>query len=383
MKVPAEFDDIRAFYDEETSSTVSEILQQPQIVPILRMLLGDDNAEYFIKNLPKMSTITDFQREVIVVLLTALEYKTCKSVNLYGCGNINPGSGHIFMSNHRDIVLDSAFLNEHLFFKGFDTTQIGIGNNLLIYPWIEKLVRVNKSFIVKRDGGIKEQLLISKQLSRYIRYVVCHNKESVWLAQREGRAKDSDDRTQHSVIKMLDMSSGCASFAESMNSLGILPVAINYEYDPCDYLKAKELQQKRDNPGFKKTPADDLLSMQTGILGMKGRVSFVIAPQLEFSADIDDMPRQDRFTYVAEAVDKAIHANYILYPNNYVAADLLMRENRFAGKYEAKDVQAFERYVSSRVAMVNLPGKDEAFLRDKILHMYANPAINQLRTQLI
>lgn len=376
MKVPAEFDDIRSFYDEETAPTVAEILKQPQIVPILHFLLGEDNAEYFVRNLPAMSTISDFQREVIVVLLTALEYKTCKSVNIYGCENINSSEGHIFMSNHRDIVLDSAFLNEHLFFKGFPTTQIGIGNNLLIYPWIEKLVRVNKSFIIKRDGGVKEQLRISEKLSRYIRCVVCDNKESIWLAQREGRAKDSDDRTQHSVIKMLYMACG-GSVAAAMNGLHILPVAINYEYDPCDYLKAKELLQKHENPGFKKTPADDLLSMQTGILGMKGRVSFVVTPQLKFGNDLDELPRQEQFTRVAEVVDKAIHSNYVLYPNNYVAADILTGERLFSDKYCRRDEEAFMRYVESRIAMVDLPNKDEAFLREKILQMYANPALNQ------
>ncbi len=378
MRVPAEFDDIRAYYDEEIASTIEDLLKQPEIVPIIHMLLGSDQAEAFLKGLPRMETVRDFQSSIIVTLLTALEMKTCKSVNLYGCENIDASKGHVMITNHRDIVLDSAFLNEHLFLKGFETTQIGIGNNLLIYPWIEKLVRANKSFIVKRDGTIKEQLTISKKLSQYICLVVRDNNESIWLAQREGRAKDSDDRTQHSVIKMLAMSAE-GDFVSSMNELNLLPVAINYEYDPCDYLKAKEMLQKRNNPDFKKSPADDLMSMKTGILGVKGRVSYVVAPQLVFGQEVNELPRQDRFTYVAEAIDKAIHSHYILYPNNYIAADLMTGEANFADKYTDEEKAAFIKYVEGRVAMVDLQDKDDDFLREKIYTMYGNPALNQFK----
>lgn len=376
MKTPPEFDDIRCYNDDEVKSVIPQILSQPQVGAIVKAVLGDDLGEYLLRTLAPMETVNDFQRDVIVVLLAAVEHKTCHSVTLYGTENIDKDRGHLYISNHRDIVMDSALLNEHLFFKGFETTQIGIGNNLLVNPWIEKLVRVNKSFIVKRDGGMKEQLQISRQLSEYIRFVICQNGKSVWLAQREGRAKDSDDRTQSSVIKMLEMSAK-GSISQGINELAVLPVSINYEYDPCDYLKAKELQQKRDDKAFAKSPADDVLSMRTGILGPKGRVSFVISPRFECPEIVDNLPRNQAVAYITEALDKAIHAGYVLYPNNYIAADLLTGERSRADKYTAEEAAKFQAYLKSRIKLIDLEHKDETFLMTELLKMYGNPVVNK------
>ncbi|MBP5318168.1 MAG: 1-acyl-sn-glycerol-3-phosphate acyltransferase, partial [Paludibacteraceae bacterium] len=201
---------------------VDFLLSQPAIHEILTTIMGYDNARFLIDNLAPMHTIDDAQRELILVLFSALEHRTCKEVRLYGTELINRNTGHIFLSNHRDIVLDATFLNVHLFFNGYETTHIGIGNNLLIYPWIESLMKLNKSFIVRRDGTIKEQLLISKHLSSYIRYVIGTNHEGVWLAQREGRAKDSSDHTQTSILKMLGMSSD-ESLPNALRSLHVHP----------------------------------------------------------------------------------------------------------------------------------------------------------------
>ncbi|MBO4370809.1 MAG: 1-acyl-sn-glycerol-3-phosphate acyltransferase, partial [Paludibacteraceae bacterium] len=263
--VPAEFDDIRCYKDSEVKNAVDMLLKQNAIHEILTTIMGYDNARYLLDNMAPLHTIDDAQRELILVLFSALEHRTCKEVRLYGTENIDRLTGHIFISNHRDIVLDATFLNVHLFFNGFDTTHIGIGNNLLIYPWVECLMRLNKSFIVRRDGSIKEQLLISKHLSSYIRYVIEQNKEGVWLAQREGRAKDSSDHTQTSILKMLGMSSN-EPLPAALRKLHIHPTAIHYEYDPCDFLKAREAQLKRDDSNYVKKPADDFLSMKTGLM---------------------------------------------------------------------------------------------------------------------
>ena len=373
---PEEFNSIRCYTDVEVPYVISQIVNRPEILKVLSYVLGPDHAEYFLRTLAPINTIDDFQREVIVTILTAIEHKSCSDVVLLGTEKISKEKGALFITNHRDIVLDSALLNMHLYFKGFNTSQIAIGNNLLIQPWIEHAVRLNKSFIVRRDGSIKQQLLISKNLSEYIRYVISERKDSVWLAQREGRAKDSNDVTQPSIIKMLNMSSK-ATFSESINELNITPIAINYEFDACDFLKAKEFQQKRDNPQFKKSPMDDLMSMQTGLIAPKGRVSYNVCDPIVVPESWNELSKNEQVQALTAEIDKRIHANYILYPNNYVAADILCNTHKFADKYTQKDKEKFEAYVEKQLNKIDIPNPDYPFLRHMIYTMYANPALNQ------
>ena len=376
MNYPERFNEIRCYSDAEASFVISQIFARPEIKKILAYVLGEDYAEYFLRTLPEMKTIDDFQRIVIIPVLMAIEHKTCTSVTLNGSEKINKEKGALYLTNHRDIVLDSAFLNIHLYLKGFNTSQIGIGNNLLIQPWIEHAVKLNKSFIVRRNGSIKEQLLISKNLSEYIRYVITERKDAVWLAQREGRAKDSNDVTQSSIIKMLNMSSKL-SFVESVNELNITPIAINYEYDACDFLKAKEFQLKRDNPQYKKSPMDDLLSMQTGLIAPKGKVSYNVCDPIVAPEEWNELTKNEQVSLLTAEIDKRIHANYILYPNNYVAADLLTNSNKFSDKYTQKDEEKFISYVDKQLNKVDIPNPDFPFLRHMIYTMYANPVLNQ------
>lgn len=376
MKYPEEFNSIRCYADEEVPYVISQIVNRPEILKVLSYVLGPDHAEYFLRTLAPINTIDDFQKEVIVTILTAIEHKSCTDVRLIGSEKISKGKGSLFITNHRDIVLDSALLNMHLYFKGFNTSQIAIGNNLLIQPWIEHAVRLNKSFIVRRNGSIKEQLLISKNLSEYIRFVISELKSSVWLAQREGRAKDSNDVTQPSIIKMLNMSSK-ASFVESVNELNITPIAINYEYDACDFLKAKEFQQKRDIPDFKKSPMDDLISMQTGLIAPKGRVSYNVCDPIVAPEEWNELSKNEQVHALTAEIDKRLHANYILYPNNYVAADLLYNTNKFSAKYSHKDKEKFQAYVEQQLNKVDIQNPDYPFLRHMIYTMYANPVFNQ------
>lgn len=376
MKYPEKFNSIRCYTDEEVPYVISQIVNRPEIIKVLSYVLGPDHAEFFVRNLAPINTIDDFQKEVIVTVLTAIEHKTCKDVVLHGTEKISKESGALFITNHRDIVLDSALLVMHLYFKGFKTSQIAIGNNLLIQPWIEHAVRMNKSFIVRRNGSIKEQLLISKNLSEYIRYAITELQETVWLAQREGRAKDSNDVTQPSIVKMLNMSSG-ASFAESINELNITPIAINYEYDACDFLKAKEFQQKRNIQGFKKSPMDDLINMQTGLMAPKGRVSYNVCDPIVVPQGWNNLPKNEQVAKLVAEIDKRLHSSYILYPNNYVAADLLYNTNKFADKYTEKDKEKFVAYVEGQLNKIDIENPDYPFLRHMIYTMYANPALNQ------
>ena len=279
-----------------------------------------------------------------------------------------------FVSNHRDIVLDSAFLDVLLVEAGYPTTvEIGIGDNLLIYPWIKRLVRMNKAFTVRRGLSPKEMLRSSQLMSSYIHYAVTQKKENIWIAQREGRAKDSDDRTQDAVLKMLAMGG-------DLSELNIVPLTISYEYDPCDYLKAQEFQQKRDNPSFKKSRQDDLDNMKTGIFGYKGRVHYhCAAPINTWIGELKDLPKKEFFAAVAERMDQEIHRHYRLYPCNYIALDMLEGQSSNNSHYTEADRQRFEQYLSGQLAKISIPNKDDAFLRQCMLTMYANPLRNYLR----
>ena len=286
---------------------------------------------------------------------------------------------YTFLSNHRDIVLDSAFLDILLINNGYPTTvEIGIGDNLLIYPWIKRLVRMNKAFTVRRGLTPHEMMRSSMLMSRYIHYAVTQKHENIWIAQREGRAKDSSDHTQDSVLKMLAMGApevDGQTFADRLRDLNIVPLTISYEYDPCDYLKAQEFQQKRDNPNFKKSRQDDLDNMQTGIFGYKGRVHYHCGtPVNEWVDELSDAKTPNEFfAAMSERIDQEIYAGYRLFSCNYIALDELEKNNAYAAHYTEADKQRFHDYIK-------LPHKDEPFLRERMLTMYAYPARHYLKT---
>ena len=284
---------------------------------------------------------------------------------------------YTFLSNHRDIVLDSAFLDVKLVEAGYPTTvEIGIGDNLLIYPWIKRLVRMNKAFTVRRGLTAHEMMRSSQLMSRYIHYAVTEKKENIWIAQREGRAKDSSDHTQDAVLKMLAMGG-------ELRELNICPLTISYEFDPCDYLKAQEFQQKRDNPAFKKSRQDDLDNMKTGIFGYKGRVHYRCGtPINQWLAELDGLPRNEYFQQLSQRIDQEIHAGYRLYPCNYIALDRLEGTSTYADQYTSKDIERFDKYLAGQLAKISIPNKDEAFLCERMLTMYANPVRNYLKTKV-
>ena len=292
---------------------------------------------------------------------------------------------YTFVSNHRDIVLDSAFLDLLLIKAGHPTTvEIGIGDNLLIYPWIKRLVRMNKAFTVRRGLSPKETLRSSQLMSRYIHYAVTEKNENIWIAQREGRAKDSNDRTQDSVLKMLAMGAPeeIKNPGDRLRELNIVPLTISYEFDPCDYLKAQELQERRDNPGFKKSRQDDLDNMKTGIFGYKGRVHYHCAsPVNQWLDELSDLPKTEFYSTMAQRMDKDIHKGYQLFPCNYIALDDLNGTKAYAAHYTDTDRQRFETYLSGQLAKISISNKDEAFLRECILNMYANPIRNKLAAE--
>lgn len=376
-----DFEDIRSFRDDEVTDALSRISQAPNFWRAVSYAIPDVPPDVMKEQLKRISTIDDFQKIIIYQCLHRLLTKVATSLNTKGITEL-PNKPTLFITNHRDIIIDSALLCKCLVDAGRQTTEIAIGDNLLIEPWIKDLVRINKSFIVKRGGGIREQLNNSMQLSAYIRHDICERGQNVWIAQREGRAKDSNDRTQESLLKMLALS-GEGSLPKRLSELNICPVAISYEFDPCDYLKAMEMQQKRDIEGFKKSMADDLRSMGTGVLGVKGRIMYstdglINNEILEVEQQISDKKQQ--VTAIAQIIDKHIHRNYELYPINYVAYDLLKHSDAMSDHYSQDERQKATEYINAKLAMIDLPNRDDQFLRTKILEMYANPLINYLET---
>lgn len=380
MTIPAEFDDIRPYTPEELPAIYEELIADEAFKNVIEKVMPGIPFEAFAQQMRQCKTNLEFQKTFCYPFLGKLAEKYSKGITI-DCESIKENEHpHTFITNHRDIVLDSAFLSVLLVDNGFNTVEIAIGDNLLIYPWIKKLVRINKSFIVQRALTMRQMLEASACMSRYMHFALNQKKENLWIAQREGRAKDSDDRTQDSVLKMMAMG-GEGSIIERLMDLHIVPAAISYEYDPCDFLKAKEFQQKRDNPNFKKSREDDLLNMQTGLFGYKGRVHFQLAACIDNDLKAIDpkTPKTELFSLISTLIDKQIHSNYRLYQGNYVAYDKLKNEQRFSEKYTAEEKKAFETYLQGQLDKIDLPNKDEEFLREKLLIMYANPVINQLK----
>ena len=377
-----EFDEIRPYEAEEMRQAFNDLLTDRQFNIVMKG---------FAPWLPKavrngllrlafmgIRTPLDFQKRFMkpVVKYIIRKHTDGCSFQDSAIAGYDKRQRYTFVSNHRDIVLDSAFLDVMLVDAGYPTTvEIGIGDNLLIYPWIKRLVRMNKAFTVRRGLSLRETLAASQLMSRYIHYAVTRKQENIWIAQREGRAKDSSDHTQDAVLKMLAMGG-------DLKELNIVPLTISYEFDPCDYLKAQEFQQKRDNPAFKKSKQDDLDNMKTGIFGYKGRVTYrPAAPINTWIDELSELPKTEWFKVLAERMDREIHRGYELYPCNYIALDELNGDQANVAHYTDADVKRFNQYLAGQMAKIKLANKDEAFLRERMLTMYANPVRNYMAAQ--
>ena len=379
MKIPEQFDPIRPFEPDELPDVFDRLLQNEQFSSVLAYLYPDVPKEALAAKMHACKDNLDFQKTFCYGFLVQLLARLSKGCDI-DIASLDTDSRYTFISNHRDIVLDSALLDKLLIDAGFNTTcEIAIGDNLLKLPWVKDLVRVNKSFIVERALSMREMLMASKRLSEYMHFVIAEKNDNVWISQREGRAKDSNDRTQEAILKMMVMG-GEGSIIDRLKQLHLVPLAISYEYDPCDYLKAAELQARRDNPSWQKGPMDDVTSMQTGIMGYKGHIHYQCADCIDSYLDTipADTPKTELFRLIADHIDQQIFAGYRLYPNNYVALDLLHGDSAHADHYTAEDKAQFEAYLKGQLDKIEMEGKDDAYLREQMLKMYANPAINQM-----
>ena len=382
--IDQDFSDIAPYDDNNFYQHLQSLVKEPGFEHAVKWVMPNVVYADFAAKLLAVKSQRDFQHDVMGSFLEMLEAKTTDGITAEGFDNYDPGKCYTLISNHRDIVLDASFLNLCLMRHGESTCEIAIGNNLLIYPWIDDLVRVNKSFIVKRDTGTRGALEAAMHLSAYIHYAINDKRQSVWIAHREGRAKDSDDRTQDSLIKMLGLA-GEGSPTDRIAAVNLMPVTISYEFDPNDYLKVREFLMKRRDPEYRKSQQDDLLSMETGLLHYKGRVHFAVSRCLtdEINATLTaDDDRSAVAHAVAGMVDASIHSNYRLFPINYIAYDQLTGSNRFASEYSDDDLQQVTEYVSEQLAKVDVPDltDDElAYMREMMLTMYANPLRNKFK----
>lgn len=374
-----EFDEIRPYHDEELPQIFEELIADPAFRQVATAVFPEVPFEALAQKMRSCKTKLEFQKAFCYVILKKFAKDTTLGVTMDRTALPDKESAYTYISNHRDILLDSGFLSVELIDQGIDTVEIAIGDNLLIYPWIKKFVRVNKSFIVQRALTMRQMLESSARMSRYMHHTIKDKNQSIWIAQREGRAKDSNDRTQESVLKMLAIG-GEGDIIDRLTEMNIAPLAISYEYDPCDYLKAQEFQLKRDIPDYKKTQADDLKNMQTGLFGFKGYVHFQVSPCInEELAKLDrSLPKPELFSQISALIDRKIHANYRIYPGNYIAHDCLSGTETFSSHYTIEEKQRFLKYIDQQLGRIELANKDVPFLREKILLMYANPLTNYL-----
>ena len=371
------FDEIRPYQDQEVCGVIKELVQQDFFVPLIKKLYPDKDPEIIRASMSSVNSIFHFQTRIIYPILKKLLNDTSDGISYSGFEKLEKNKAHLFISNHHDIVLDPSVLNVILYEQGHQTTKVAIGDNLLTKKWIKDLARLNKSFIVHRSPPMKLSYYFSHRLSNFIKSSILEENESIWLAQRQGRAKDGNDVTQVSLLKMLAYGGEENKFAY-LHSLNFLPLAISYEYDPCDILKVKELIAKEKSKDYKKSPREDLISMVTGLTGYKGNIHVSLGSPLnkEFDDIMQHETSKEQYSGLAAIIDEQIQSIIKLWPSNYIAYDLLMNMDMYEGKYSRNEKQAFLDYTDNKLKSAGLNDPEN---RTMFLSIYANPVKNKIR----
>jgi len=374
MTSDPEFDTIRPYRSSEIAAARDRLCRSAEFLGLFSGLTKIDQTT-IVKTLQQVHTRSEFQEKFFGPAIRSLMEMTTDGVTVSGMENVNPGQSYIFMSNHRDIILDSAILNVLLRTHGNKYTRAAIGSNLLINEWVTDLVKLNSCFVIERNITVREMLSSSALRSKYIREVIEENEDSVWIAEREGRTKNGDDRSQPSLLKMLKMS-GTPHFAENFKQLHLMPLSISYEWEPCDALKTDELYTKTVGE-YIKTPEADMNSMLTGLSDYKGRVHFHIDKLEEEELDrLMELPSNgERIDALARIIDAKIHRNFKLWPNNYIAYDLLHSVNKFTACYTPEEKQHFIETMTCKMDKLN---GNISLLNNIFLEIYANPVKNRL-----
>lgn len=372
------FDDIRCYRDEEVAGILEELIQNPMFLQYGKMYMPHWSEEQFVDCLKNLQSVYDFQREIIYPNLHTMLEQSSHGLSVSGLKKLSADKAYLYISNHRDIIFDPASLNMKLYEAGWNTAEIAIGNNLFVMPWIEKLVKLNRNFAVIRDAIGRDFVFQSQRLSAYIHHTLTEKNTSVWIAQREGRAKDGNDRTHPALLKMIGLNAPKKNYIDYFQSLQIVPMAISYEYDPCDLMKAKELFL-REKGSYQKTPQDDLKSMATGLTGNKGRMHLAMGTVLEEEIEaLKELPRKnEQIQALTKLIDAQIHRNYRLWFSNFIALDLLNETSNNPNRYPQYYRDLFVNYLGKRLEEVD-ENFDKMEIRRLILEMYANPVRNQL-----
>lgn len=371
----SEFDDIRPYYDAEISSAMSRIARSDVFPVLASWIFPGRDLEDVRRMVLSFKTIKEFQFGVMIPVNRQIIERSITELTFRGFEKLNPDMQYLFVSNHRDIMLDASLLQYLFAQRERDTTEITFGANLMTKGLITDIGKSNKMFRVERGGKLKDFYMSSRHLSDYIRYTLTDKKQSVWIAQRNGRTKDGDDHTDQGIIKMFCMS--CPEDKiKALSDLHIVPVSISYEWESCDVMKAIELYESRLEKYIKK-PGEDLTSILTGIIQHKGRVNFTLGDEVTEDDLIQyaSCTNNDYHRLVAQLLDERINGGYKLYPNNYVAHDIRHGQTRFAAYYTPSDKMKFMKYME---CLNDYDVDDIDILKDLFLGIYANPVSNKI-----
>ena len=377
-----DYSDIRFYVNNDFDTVINELAYEPEMRRVVRFLLDGNILD---KDVPAFllafKSVEDFQLNFIIRVIQKIRKVSVEAITVGGIESVDYNKSYLFLTNHRNIVLDAAFLNLVLFENNkeeFKSTGIAIGDNLLAIPWVRDMARVNKSFIVKRGLGVQEMLESSKKLSSYMRLLLKENNTSIWIACREGRTKDGNDFTQPGLLKMFQMSSK-ESFVENFSELHILPVAISYEFDPCDSSKVNELVTIANTGKYEKGPLDDFNSMFNGLMGEKGRVHYEFGKEItieDYKSLDGNIPKNEKIKHLVDYLDDFYHQNFKLWPSNFIAADLLNGNTIFKDFYSEEDKIKFEEMKESRTKRIE---GDLEQISHTYLRMFAYPVKNHYK----
>jgi hypothetical protein len=369
-----DFDSIRPYRDDEIAPALERIVSNEKFESVLNFLFPGEQEKYR-KIFARSKTVKEVQTNFMHAAIRSIISKSSDGLTTSGFEDYTE-TGHIILSNHRDILLDSGILNIIMMEFGYDTAEITFGNNLIISPFFEHVAKVNKMITVIRDGTPRELLFNSVRLSNYISNEVVNKHNAVWVAQRPGRAKNGFDKTEVSILKMLSFYEK-NNFYKALKQLDIIPLSISYEWEPCDIMKTRELWLSKHTT-YVKDKTEDLQSTIGGIINHKGRIHFAMGTPL--NNYLDDIKTEkfnnDYLALVAQQIDHEIYKNYKLWPTNYLAYDILENGNRFSEHYTSEISDKFKsRFDAIREI---LPDGKMDELWDIFLHIYANPVYNQL-----
>ena len=370
------FDAIRPFYETEVNEALQSVIPHPMMKALMNFTFPDVEDEVWKEQLKKTHSIRDFQCNFIYQTVQKILENSSDGLTTSGFEHLEKNNSYLFISNHRDILLDTTLLNASLFQNGHLMTASAIGDNLVKKSFIKTLARLNRNFLVLRGLSPREMLQSSKLLSEYMGQLLLHENRSVWIAQREGRTKDGNDETNPGVLKMIGMASDEADVMQYFKKIKIVPVSISYEYDPTDALKMPQLLAEANNEVYVKSKNEDFNTIMSGVMGQKKRIHLHIGKVLDTEIDriiTENDSSNKQIQALAQEIDDAILSNYKLWPTNFIAYDIVNKSNAFSHLYTESEKSLFERRLEMRI------GTDNPVAIDGFLAMYANPVVNKLK----